>query len=112
MKYSKTFVVKGSIERCFDIVQDYFQSIKFRVKNRSRPNLLVLKRGSGLGSIMSFSIEKYKTILTIYFSQIEDKVSVLCEYDIDGYLTLILPDMKSTLEAEVEKLKYILETSL
>lgn len=111
MRFSKTFTVKGNAERAFELTEKYVQGMKFNVKNAVRPTLLVLERGSRWASFTSSKIEDDKTTLTISFKQINEKVSVLCDYDITVYGIATSSD-KSALESEVEKLKHFLITGL
>ena len=111
MRFSKSFTVKGKIERAFDLTEKYVQGMKFNIKNAVRPTLLVLERGSGLAAFTSTKIEDCKTTLTISLKQINEEFSVLCDYDITVYGIATSSD-KSTLESEVEKLKHFLVTGL
>ena len=111
MRFSKTFIVKGKPERAFELTEKYVQGMKFSIKNAVHPTLLVLERGSRWASATSSKIEDNKTILTISFKQIKEEVSVLCDYDITVYGITTSGD-RSTLESEVEKLKYFLITGL
>lgn len=112
MKFSKGFSVKGNIDRVFELTEKYVSGMKYRVENSVKPTLLVLKRGSTLGSLFSFKVENVKTILTISFSQKGEDVHVLCDYDIAGYGQIFTSSDKSTLESEVEKLQNFLLTVL
>jgi hypothetical protein len=111
MKFSKSFTVKGSIEKAFDLTEKYVSGMKFKIVNSVKPTLLVLKRGSTSGSFTSFKIEDAKTSLTISFSQKGEDINVLCDYDTSVYGIATSSD-KSTLESEVEKLKNFLQTAL
>jgi hypothetical protein len=111
MRFSKAFTVKGNIERAFELTEKYVQGMKFNIKNSVHPTLLVLERGSRWGSFASTKIENVKTTLTISFKQINDDVSILCDYDLTVYGIATSSD-KSTLESEVEKLKHFLVTGL
>lgn len=111
MRFSKTFTVKGKIERAFELTEKYVQGMKFNIRNTVHPTLLVLERGSRWGSFTSHKIENSRTILTISFKQINEEVSILCDYDITVY-GIVLSSDKSTLESEVEKLNNFLITGL
>jgi hypothetical protein len=111
VRFSKEFTVKGNMERAFELTEKYVQGMKFNVKNTVHPTLLVLERGGHWGSFTSHKIENSKTVLTISFKQINEDVSVLCDYDITVY-GIVLSSDKSTLESEVEKLKHFLITGL
>jgi len=111
MRFSKSFTVKGNSERAFELTERYVQGMKFRVKNAVPPVLLVLERGGSWGSFASFKIENCKTVLTISFKQINQEVSILCDYDITIY-GLVTSSDRSTLESEVEKLNHFLITGL
>ncbi len=112
MRFSKAFTVKGNVERAFELTEKYVQGMKFRIENSAKPTLLVLKRGSTLGSLFSFKVEDVKTTLTISLSQKGEEVNVLCDYDLTGYGFIFTSSDKSTLEGEVEKLKHFLMTGL
>jgi len=112
LKFSKTFTVKGNIERVFDLTEKYISGMKFKIANSHKPTLLILKRGGTLGSLVSFKIENIKTTLTLSFSQKGENVNVLCDYDVVGYGQVFTTSDKSTLESEVEMLKNFLQTTL
>ena len=112
MKFSKTFTVKGNVEKVFDLTEKYVTGMKFKITNSQKPTLLILKRGGTLGSITSFKIENVKTTLTLSFSQKGEDVNVLCDYDVVGYGQVFTSSDKSTLESEVEMLKNFLQTTL
>jgi len=112
LKFSRAFTVKGDIERAFDLTEKYISGMKFTIVNSARPTLLVLNRGSALGSFFSFKVENVRTTLTISFSQKGENVNVLCNYDVVGYGQLFTSSDRSTLESEVELLRNFLETSL
>ena len=107
MKFTKSFTVKGNIDRAFDLTEKYVQGMKFNIKNEAKPNLLVLERGNTWGSVASTAIENVKTVLTISFGQLKDEVNILCDYDITVY-GIVLSSDKATLDSEVEKLKNFL----
>ena len=120
MKFSKSFTVKGSIERVFELTEKYrWERMNFRIERSTRPTLLVLKRGSTLGSLFTFRVEYARTTLTISFSQKGEEVNVLCEYDVWGHGDYVVVDaiftsidIRSILESEVEKLQHFLVTCL
>lgn len=111
MKFTRSFIVKGDSEKAFDLAQKYFSGMNFKIVDAVKPILLVLERGTKLGSWTSFKIENVKTKLTISFAQKEGNVNVLCDYDITHY-SIISSGDTSTLESEVEHLKNYLETLL
>lgn len=111
MKFTKAFTVKGIVEKAFGLTEKYVSGMKFKIANSAKPNLLVLKRGSTLGSFTSHKIENSKTTLTISLSQKGEDVNVVCDYDVVVYGIVISSD-KSTLESEVELLKNFLQTAL
>ncbi|MEM2941660.1 MAG: hypothetical protein QW304_08965 [Thermoproteota archaeon] len=112
MKLSKAFTVKGEINRVFDSIQAFMPSMKFRLENANRPILLVFKRGSKLGSLVSFEVEGCETILTISLQQNGDEVNILCSYDVLGIGQVFTSSDRSTLESEIERLQYFLKTSI
>jgi len=112
MKYSKTFEVKGDIERAFELTRSYTSGMKFRIESAVKPNMLLLKRGSVWGSLTTFKVENVKTTLTISFTQKEEKLYIMCDYDVSGYGAIFTASDKSTLESEVEGLKHHLEIAL
>ena len=109
MKYARAFEVRGEIEKIFQMTQSYASGIGFRTETAVRPDMVVLKRGSVLGSLTSFRVEKVMTILTILLAQKGKDVHILCEYDVAGFGGIFTSGDKSTLESETEKLKYHLE---
>ena len=111
MNLSKGFSVKGNIERAFELAQSYLSGMKYQTVNSSKPTFLVLKRGSRTGSTFSTKIDNVLTTLSISFSQKEENVNILCDYDAVVYGIVTSSD-KSTLESEVEKLRAFLETAL
>ncbi len=102
MKFSKTFAVRGNMDRAFDLSEKYVLGMKFKIKNEVKPSLMVLDRGSGIGSTLGTKIEDCRTILTITFRQVKDEVMVNCDYDITVYGIVTSSD-KTTLEVEVDK---------
>ena len=68
MKFSKSFTVKGDIEKTFHFIQVYLPRQNCKTKNLIQPLQLVLERGSQWGSWASFKIENTKTLLTITLS--------------------------------------------
>jgi hypothetical protein len=109
--YSKTFSVKGDLNKAFDLTEKYVQGMKFKIKNEVKPTLLVLERGSRWGSIGSTKIESTKTTLTISLKQVAEDIAVLCDYEIEVYGIVLQSDM-SSLDSEVEKLHNFLTTAL
>jgi len=111
VKFSKSFTVKGNIEKVFELSELCLSDMKFRVERSVRPTLLVLGRGNFSGSLSSFNIDNVKTVLTISLSQKEENVHVRCDYE-TRYGRLITPSDESTLKNEVTKLKNFLQTTL
>ena len=111
MQFSKSFTVKGDLNKTFDLIESYVQGMKFKTTNFVRPNFLILERGSRWGSRTSTKIEQPKTTLNISLKQGAEGIVVLCDYNIDVY-GIILESDKSTLESEVEKLHSFLQTAL
>ncbi|MEM1552151.1 MAG: hypothetical protein QW734_05495 [Candidatus Bathyarchaeia archaeon] len=111
MKFTKAFTVKGNIEKVFDLTQKYVSGMKFKIVYSVKPTLLILERGSTLGSLTSCKIEDCKTTLTISFTQKGEDVDIMCNYDVTVYGIVTSSD-KSTLESEVELLKNFLQTTL
>jgi len=104
-------MVKGNIERVFELCERCVSDTGFRVERSAKPTLLILKRGKISGSIFSFNIEDVKTVLAITFSQKEEDVQVKCDYE-TLYGRLITRSDESVLKDEVMKLKNLLQTAL
>ena len=109
LKLSRGFTVKGSIERVFELTQSYISGMKYIVESSNKPNLLVLKRGRNYP--LSLKVEDYSTKLTISFTQKDEVVHMLCDFEVHEFAIYTSGD-RATLENEVEKLRAFLETAL
>lgn len=102
--------MRGSINRVFELTEEFFSETNFQVENRVNPELLVLSRGNISGSLLDFNIQRVRTQLTISFSQTEEHVQVQCVYE-TRYGRLITSRDKAVFENEVDKLKHFLVTA-
>lgn len=111
LKFSRAFIVKGSIERVFELCEGCISDMEFSVERSVKPTLLILERGNLSGSLSSFKIDDVKTMLTVSFSQRGEDVHVRCDYE-TRYGRLITRGDESILQSEVIKLKNLLQTAL
>jgi L-lactate utilization protein LutC len=110
VRLTKSFSIKGDVNRAFELAEKYVQGLKFSRKIEIKPTLLVLERGNGaraLANIGTTKIKNAKTTLSISFRQNANDVIILCDYDISAH-GIVLASDKSTLEREVEKLQNFL----
>ncbi|ODS37530.1 MAG: hypothetical protein A7316_01725 [Candidatus Altiarchaeales archaeon WOR_SM1_86-2] len=113
MKFSKSFTVKGDIGKVFELTKEHMSNMKFQIVNQNTPNFISLKRGSRLGSLTSSETENAETELSITLKQKGGEVNILCDYDVRWYrVQWFTASDKSTLESEVEELKYFLVTTI
>ena len=113
MKFSKSFTVKGNIRKVFELTKEYTSMMKFQIVNQNKPNFISLKRGSPLGSLTSSETENAEIELNITLKQKGGEVNILCDYDVKWYrVQWFTASDKSTLESEVEELKYFLVTTI
>jgi len=113
MKFSKSFTVKGDIGKVFELTKEHMSNMKFQIVNQNTPNFISLKRGSRLGSLTSSETENAETELSITLKQKGEEVNILCDYDVRWYrVQWFTASDKSTLESEVEELKYFLVTTI
>jgi len=111
MRVTLAFMVKGNIERVFELSEQCVSDMKFRVERSAKPRLLVLGRENISGSLSSFNIGDVKTELTILFSQNGEDVHVKCDYE-TRYGRLITSNDESSLKNEVMQLKNFIQTKL
>lgn len=104
-------MIKGNIERVFELCEGYISDMKFRVKRKAKPMLLILERGNISSSLASFRITDVKTKLIITFIEEGDDVHVTCEYE-TLYGRLITRSDKSVLEKEAKEMKNFVQTAL
>jgi hypothetical protein len=81
-KIIKSFIIPGDIDTLFEQVKRYLPTQNYSISTVERPRLIVARRGSTLGSYTSFHIQKWITVLTVYFSPVQEGIQVLCDYDI------------------------------
>lgn len=106
-------MVEGEIGRVFSLAEDFFVGeLKYRVETAERPNLLVVGRGSTLGSLVSLKLEEYDTTVRIAFMQGGNNVFVACDYHVKGYLAIFTGSHEYLLRSEIEKLKNYINAAL
>ena len=111
MKFAKTFVVKGEVNRVFELTEKYVQEMKLKIINELKPTLMVLELENGWGSVLNTNKENARTTLAIYFAQIKEGVSLLFDYYMNIYGIAISSD-NAAFESELEKLHNFLVTEL
>jgi len=106
MRVSGGFSVEAERESVFDTAKDFLiEVLKYHLEKAERPGLLVVRRGSTWGSIVSLKLENYDTTLTLVFSQEGPNVSVVFDYDVKGYLAIFSKTHRYLLLSEMEKVK-------
>ena len=106
MRVSGGFSIEAEREQAFDAAKDVLISeLDYRFEKADRPGLLVVRRGSTWGSLVSLKLENYDTTLTLVFAQEGPNVSVVCDYDVKGYLAIFTKTHRYLLLSEIEKVK-------
>jgi len=106
MKVSVGFSIEAEREQAFDTARNFLVDVlKYRLEAAERPGQLVVRRGSTWGSLVSVKLENYDTILRLVFAQEGPNVSVVCDYDVKGYLAIFTKTHRFLLLTEMEKLK-------
>jgi len=106
MRVSGGFSVEAEREQVFDAARDFLvNTLKYRLEKAERPGLLVVKRGSTLGSLVSLKLENYDTTLTLVLTHEGPNVSVVCDYDVRGYLAIFTKTHRYLLLTEMKKVE-------
>ncbi|MDH5702900.1 MAG: hypothetical protein OEY99_01690 [Aigarchaeota archaeon] len=106
MRVSGGFSVEAERQQVFDTAEDFLvNTLKYRLETAERPSLLVVRRGSTLGSLVSLKLENYDTTLTLVLTQEGPNVSVVCDYEVRGYLAIFSKTHRYLLLTEIEKVK-------